>query len=370
MGGNDRWIALLACILFGFISITSQVFILWPWLFGSYTPVASHSVDSFDPLDYVDGDPAAVGFTPVEDSEDAPLGYLSIMWANLNVRALLYLIPFNFSLAMLGWNYYLTMITNPGSPPVDWSPPTDGSSLEYKQSTHTPRYCSACDTYKPPRAHHCRTCKKCILKMDHHCPWVQNCVGYFNYGHFVRFIIWTTISTFMCALLLIFRCMEAYENESLGINRNSAPTQEQILLIIVNLGLDGGVLVGISLLTIYHLWCISNNTTTIESWEKDRVLTMIRRGKISDVKCPYNQGIIANFQQVLGKNPLLWLWPQPMLGDGLYFKVRTDKASGNSGDDEGPSVSSSPSLRGTGSQLWWRPFDGTNNPRDKMVEMV
>ncbi|KAG0002198.1 Palmitoyltransferase, partial [Modicella reniformis] len=118
--------------------------------------------------------------------------------------------------------------------------------------------------------------------MDHHCPWVQNCVGYFNYGYFVRFIIWTTISTFICAVLLILRCWEAYENERLGINHNSAPTEGQIIFIIVNMCLDGCVLLGISLLTLYHLWCISKNTTTIESWEKDRILTMIRQGKISD----------------------------------------------------------------------------------------
>lgn len=53
--------------------------------------------------------------------------------------------------------------------------------------------------------------------MDHHCPWVQNCIGYYNYGHFVRFITWTTISTFYCAVLLILRCVEAYENEKLGL---------------------------------------------------------------------------------------------------------------------------------------------------------
>lgn len=31
--------------------------------------------------------------------------------------------------------------------------------------------CTRCETYRPPRAHHCRICKRCVKKMDHHCPW-------------------------------------------------------------------------------------------------------------------------------------------------------------------------------------------------------
>lgn len=27
------------------------------------------------------------------------------------------------------------------------------------------RYCQKCSHYKPPRAHHCRVCKRCVLRM-------------------------------------------------------------------------------------------------------------------------------------------------------------------------------------------------------------
>lgn len=49
--------------------------------------------------------------------------------------------------------------------------------LQERKREGTRRVCKWCDKYKPDRAHHCRQCRQCILKMDHHCPWIYNCVG-------------------------------------------------------------------------------------------------------------------------------------------------------------------------------------------------
>lgn len=41
--------------------------------------------------------------------------------------------------------------------------------------------------------------------MDHHCPWINNCVGHENYGHFFRFIICVDLACAYVIALLIGR---------------------------------------------------------------------------------------------------------------------------------------------------------------------
>ncbi|KAF8456081.1 DHHC palmitoyltransferase-domain-containing protein [Kalaharituber pfeilii] len=51
--------------------------------------------------------------------------------------------------------------------------------------------CRTCLLYKPARSKHCSVCKCCIAKHDHHCIWINNCVGHNNTRHFFAFL-WAT----------------------------------------------------------------------------------------------------------------------------------------------------------------------------------
>lgn len=49
--------------------------------------------------------------------------------------------------------------------------------------------CEFCDKIKFERTSHCRICKICVLRRDHHCVWIGNCVGYGNNQYFLNFLI-------------------------------------------------------------------------------------------------------------------------------------------------------------------------------------
>lgn len=63
----------------------------------------------------------------------------------------------------------------------------------YDLSKCNDRICKFCLVKKPDRTHHCRTCKKCIRKMDHHCIFLGNCIGINNYKSFMLTLIYSCL---------------------------------------------------------------------------------------------------------------------------------------------------------------------------------
>ncbi|XP_048876695.1 palmitoyltransferase ZDHHC12-B isoform X2 [Brienomyrus brachyistius] len=50
------------------------------------------------------------------------------------------------------------------------------------------RRCIHCMVQQPMRAKHCQTCQHCVRRYDHHCPWIENCVGERNHRWFVLYL--------------------------------------------------------------------------------------------------------------------------------------------------------------------------------------
>ncbi|EDO17713.1 hypothetical protein Kpol_1033p16 [Vanderwaltozyma polyspora DSM 70294] len=64
--------------------------------------------------------------------------------------------------------------------------------------------CKTCRKPKPARSKHCSICDKCILLQDHHCIWVNNCIGMGNYKWFYLFIGGNSLTMIYCFTRLLF----------------------------------------------------------------------------------------------------------------------------------------------------------------------
>ena len=63
--------------------------------------------------------------------------------------------------------------------------------------------CKNCFVIRPINSHHCSVCHKCYIAQDHHCPWVNNCIGLFNKKVFILFLCYSSIQV-LYSLILFF----------------------------------------------------------------------------------------------------------------------------------------------------------------------
>lgn len=54
--------------------------------------------------------------------------------------------------------------------------------------------CQLCHAYVNKSSKHCGRCNKCVIGFDHHCKWLNNCIGKSNYRLFFSFVT-VTLST-------------------------------------------------------------------------------------------------------------------------------------------------------------------------------
>lgn len=202
------------------------------------------------------------------------------------------------------------------------------------------RYCQRDEFVKPYRAHHCRSCGTCVLRFDHHCPWIGQCVGARNHKFFINFNLAAFVFTaYTFATLLAFNIN--------AINSIDGNLDAQSVVIIALCAL---FTLFTSTLLISHVWLVCNGQSTVENLEVKGLKERVKYGTfavnqdkgclaIPDKKAlhafekewgsPDREGYIwwmgsrrKAWEDIMGDNWVGWFLPvgRP-LGDGLSYPV-------------------------------------------------
>ncbi|XP_022184419.1 palmitoyltransferase ZDHHC15 isoform X11 [Nilaparvata lugens] len=241
-----------------------------------------------------------------------------------------YLLCYHVFFVMFLWAYYQTIFTPIGSVPKKFKlSPIDIDKIKRADSEESQkmilercaqnlpvsnrtvsgviRYCDKCCVIKPDRAHHCSVCGECVLKMDHHCPWVNNCVSFTNYKFFILFLAYALLYCIFITLTSLRYFIMFWKGELIGMGRF------HILFLFFIAAMFAISLVS---LFIYHCYLVMRNLSTLEAFRAP----IFRTG---EDKNGFNLGRYNNFQEVFGDNRTYWFLPIfTSFGDGVTFPER------------------------------------------------
>lgn len=182
--------------------------------------------------------------------------------------------------------------------------PVDAEAPPFLNSPTQTAFCLSCDAPKMERVHHCSVCNTCVLRFDHHCPWMGNCIGLLNIKFFLLFLLYTTLSSMYSAFIFVRYLMHCHHATSFSRRTHSLAaavfTPIALAISLVATGAVGSIF-------LWNLWLASINQTGLENYRlhdpRSRVFA------VADVHKDYSAGLLSNFRHVLGWNPVFWLLP-------------------------------------------------------------
>lgn len=217
----------------------------------------------------------------------------------------IYIGSFLYFLALM--SFFASCLASPGI--IKKSNLKDHLKLfKYDNILYKPTDCGTCKFQRPARSKHCSICGYCISKHDHHCIWINQCVGYSNYKFFLMFILSHSIVCTYAGIVGFFIFMSIIKKEKLltavftdssgnsfdstwGVIFQFLLQQFPAFMFVVILCLLMGLVLGGFF--IYHLLMAGSNSTSSERVKK---LRLPNEG--SDVVNIYNLGFIQNLKEI------------------------------------------------------------------------
>ncbi|KAK4467807.1 hypothetical protein MN116_008732 [Schistosoma mekongi] len=222
------------------------------------------------------------------------------LWAIVNTLC------FNIVASLLLFSHLCAVLTDPGLIPLHRCTANQLNTVQKPGGWTT---CNKCGIHRPPRAHHCRICRRCVRRMDHHCPWINNCVGECNQKYFIQFLIYVGIlCVYALTLVIICRAMISVGLKDDTTNADVVVVAHTVVLVAIS------CLFGLFILAILsdQYKSIVEDTTAVEYWK----LRVVPSHSLDTEACPGEGGFqrklskLTLFREVFGSGPFYsWLLP-------------------------------------------------------------
>ncbi|XP_027018113.1 zf-DHHC domain-containing protein isoform X2 [Tachysurus fulvidraco] len=231
--------------------------------------------------------------------------YSGSVWCSLHGSV------FNVILLLLLACHSKAVFSDPGMVPlpetaIDFSDFRSQSSRVNDRACEGWTVCSRCETYRPPRAHHCRVCQRCIRRMDHHCPWINNCVGELNQKYFIQFLFYTGMASLYSMALVVSAWVWRIRSERDGEKGGEDVPSKHLIVAHYIILLVESILFGVFVLVIFYdqLVSIITDETPIEQMRnrlmKDRAnsgqsvhTTHTRKPKVALLREVFGRGLMT-----------------------------------------------------------------------------
>jgi len=173
---------------------------------------------------------------------------------------------FSINYGIMVGSCYLAMYTDPGDPGLTMTrDPYEENFLGHGVPSS---WCQYCKGYRRKDSKHCKACNKCIVDFDHHCKWLNVCVGANNYVYFYTFLTDTLLMSLVVLAFCIYAAKDTYDRPDVYRQRLADSYLDLQLpnyraAVFCTLGLDCIAIALLTHLTHFHvasLWYMGVST--------------------------------------------------------------------------------------------------------------
>jgi len=164
-----------------------------------------------------------------------------------------------------------------------------------RQGEEMSDFCHTCLLKKPIRSKHCSNCGKCVHKFDHHCIWINGCVGRDNHFLFLLFLFLFTLSSGLCVYIL--RQYLLYTTSDLTYAKFFISMVYEYPLFFIFAIYCSFCSLAVGLLLLSQMFLISFNITTNEVLNRYRYPHF--KDQNGNIRNPFTKGFIKNWIEFL-----------------------------------------------------------------------